>query len=93
MGLAGDEYADDPLSPTQVESAVQILAGASKSYQSGNNAGIGGLDWQQVQTQLASVLTATQLATLSTLIQGQLASEDVARREKTALLAAMNAKK
>jgi hypothetical protein len=80
LGLAGNIYANEPLTQAQADSAVQILADSSASYQSGGNAGLDDLDWTRAQSQLSSTLSAGQLSLLTTMIQGQMGAKDVMRR-------------
>jgi hypothetical protein len=85
LGLSGNLYDRDPLTPDQTEAAVTVLAGASPSYQSGGGVDLVNLDWPRAQSQLSSVLTPTQLSSLATILNGERGSIDVNLREGAAM--------
>jgi hypothetical protein len=70
--VAGDTYyTDSPLNAEQADQLTQILANNSASYQKGYSAAANDIDFVAAISQAQRVLSATQIAALTNLCQGQ----------------------
>jgi hypothetical protein len=70
-GVAGNTYYTDPLNTQQADQLTQILANNSASYQKGQSASSNDIDFQSALAQAQTVLSATQLAALKNIYEGQ----------------------